>query len=78
MEIVRKMVGHTFPQVAAPGTIRGDYSFDSAYVSNLGKRTTRNVVHASGTPEEAEFERKLWFREKEIYEYKRAGEEIFF
>ncbi len=76
VEIVRKMVGHTFPQVAAPGTIRGDYSIDSAMVANLAKRVTRNLVHASGTAEEAEFERKLWFKEKEIYDYKRVGEDL--
>jgi len=69
--VVRKIAGSTFPADAAPGTIRGDYSLDSAYHSNLQKRTTRNVVHASGTKEEAEFERKLWFKEKEIYSYKR-------
>lgn len=69
--VVRKIVGSTFPADAAPGTIRGDYSLDSAYHSNLQKRTTQNVVHASGTPDEAEFERKLWFKEKEIYSYEK-------
>ena len=67
--IVRKIVGHTFPSEAIPGTIRGDYSLDSAYESNIAKRTTKNLVHASGTREEAEFERKLWFKENEIYSY---------
>ncbi len=67
--IVRKIVGHTFPSEALPGTIRGDFSLDSAYESNVAKRTTRNLVHASGTKEEAEFERKLWFKEEEIYSY---------
>lgn len=67
--IVRKMVGSTFPSEALPGTIRGDYSLDSAYESNLQKRTTRNMVHASGKKEEAEFEIKLWFKEDEIYSY---------
>lgn len=67
VSIVRKMVGHTFPSEALPGTIRGDYALDSAYLSNVEKRTTQNIVHASGNREEAEFERKLWFREDEIY-----------
>jgi nucleoside-diphosphate kinase len=67
--LVRKIVGHTFPAEALPGTIRGDFALDSAYVSNLQKRTTQNIVHASGNVEEAEFERKLWFRENEIYSY---------
>lgn len=67
--IVRKMVGHTFPSEALPGTIRGDYALDSAYLSNLQKRTTTNIVHASGSKEEAEFEKKLWFKEDEIFKY---------
>ncbi len=67
--LVRKIVGHTFPAEALPGTIRGDYSLDSAYESNIAKRTTKNLVHASGTIEEAKFERKLWFKEEEIYSY---------
>jgi nucleoside-diphosphate kinase len=67
--LVRKIVGHTFPAEALPGTIRGDFALDSAYVSNLQKRTTQNIVHASGNVEEAEFEKKLWFKEDEIYSY---------
>jgi nucleoside-diphosphate kinase len=74
IEIVRKMAGHTFPQAASPGTIRGDFSIDSAMVANLAKRATQNLIHASGNKEEAEFERKLWFKEKDIYKYRLAGE----
>jgi len=69
VEIVRKIVGHTFPANAAPGTIRGDYSVESAFTANTKGRTVENLIHASGTPEEAKFERKLWFREEEIYKY---------
>jgi len=69
IEIVRKMVGHTFPSEATPGTIRGDHALDSAYFANVTKRSTENLIHASGTPEEAKFERKLWFKEEEIYIY---------
>jgi len=68
VELVRKVVGYTFPFDALPGTIRGDYGFDS-YYANLEKRTADSIVHASGNVKEAEFERKLWFRENEIYEY---------
>jgi nucleoside-diphosphate kinase len=67
--LVRKIVGHTFPAEALPGTIRGDFALDSAYLSSIQKRTTQNVVHASGSVPEAEFERKLWFKEGEIYTY---------
>lgn len=67
--LVRKIVGFTFPSDAIPGTIRGDFALDSAYESNLQKRATENLIHASGNEEEAEFERKLWFKEKDIYSY---------
>jgi len=69
VEVVRKIVGHTFPAEALPGTIRGDYAIESSYQANTQRRVVRNLVHASGNKEEAEFERKLWFKEKEIYDY---------
>ncbi len=77
IQIVRKMVGSTFPDSAVPGTIRGDYSYDSAMESNIRKRTTRNLVHASGNKEDASFERKLWFKEEEIYNYETLAEKFF-
>lgn len=75
IEAVRKIVGHTFPSEALPGTIRGDYSIDSAFNANVGKRTVQNLIHASGSKEEAGFEKKLWFKKGEIYSYKRSNEE---
>lgn len=75
VELVRKFVGPTYPLNAAPGTIRGDYHYDSPFLSNFGQRSVENLVHASGTVEEAEFEKKLWFKDSEIHNYKRAGEE---
>jgi len=69
VSLVRKITGFTFPSDALPGTIRGDSALDSAYESNLQKRATGNLLHASGTVKEAEFERKLWFKEKDIYKY---------
>ena len=74
--VVRKIVGPTFPSDALPGTIRGDYSFDSAHFANEKKRVAKNLIHASGSVEEAEFERQLWFHEDEIYSYKRSEEEV--
>jgi hypothetical protein len=38
----------------------------------------KNLIHASGSVEEAEFERQLWFHEDEIYAYKRSEEETMF
>lgn len=61
IETVRKLVGNTLPVAAAPGTIRGDYSSDSPDLANDEMRPVYNLVHASGDPEEAEREIKLWF-----------------
>jgi len=69
IEVVRKLAGFTLPSKAAPGTIRGDYSFDSSSMANLAKRPIRNLLHASGDAEEAAFEINLWFRDNELYEY---------
>lgn len=74
IEIVRKIVGSTYPQTAPPGTIRGDFSYDSPLLSNLKRRSVYNLIHASGGPEEAEFEKQLWFKKDEIHSYKRVEE----
>ena len=66
------------PSKGEMGTIRGDYSVDSAVLANAQKRGIRNLVHASGNLAEAEAEIKLWFTESEIHEYKRAEEDIMF
>lgn len=75
VEQVRMMAGPTLPSSAPPGTIRGDYSIDSPDFANAQKRGVANLVHASGTPEEAQFEKELWFHKDEIQDYKRVGEE---
>lgn len=69
VELVRKLVGHTLPLKAQPGTIRGDFSFDSSALANENKRPIRNLIHASGNAEEAEFEINLWFRPEELFDY---------
>lgn len=66
VEVVRKMVGGTEPKTAAPGTIRGDYahvSFRHADEKGIG---VFNLIHASGSPEEAEAEIAVWFRPEEL------------
>lgn len=78
VEMVRKIVGGTLPSQADMGTLRGDYSVDSAVLANAQKRGVRNIVHASGNIAEAEAEIALWFSLKEIHEYKRAEEDIMF
>mgnify|MGYP001568102382 CR=1 FL=1 len=76
IDVVRKMVGDSLLTKAVPGSIRGDFTVDIPILANLRKRPMRSIVHASGNVEEAEFEKKLWFKEKEIYDYKRAGEDL--
>ncbi|MFO0703358.1 MAG: nucleoside-diphosphate kinase [Patescibacteria group bacterium] len=75
VELVRKLCGHTLPLKSAPGTIRGDYSFDSSALANFGKRPIKNLMHASGNLDEAKFEVDLWFTKDEISSYKRVEEE---
>jgi nucleoside-diphosphate kinase len=65
--IIRKLVGHTYPELASPGTIRGDFSFESPLLANSKSRSIHNLIHASGTVSEAKFERELWFKENEIF-----------
>jgi nucleoside-diphosphate kinase len=76
VELVRKICGHTLPLLSAPGTIRGDYSYDSAALANKGQRAIKNLIHASGTVEEAEYEIPLWFAKSDISSYKRTDEDI--
>ncbi len=78
VEMVRKLIGSTMPSAAEMGTVRGDYSVDSAVLANAQKRGIRNLVHASGNVAEAEAELKLWFKNEEIHSYVRAEEDIMF
>ena len=78
IQVVRKIVGATRPFDAAPGTIRGDFSTDSPELANTLKRPLRNLVHASDSPETAEFEIGFWFSKEEIYSYRRADENIIY
>lgn len=63
---VRAITGYTDPASAEKGTIRGDLGEDSILKANKEKRPVKNLVHASGTPEEAEREIDIWFSLGEI------------
>jgi len=78
VSITRKIVGATLPVFAAPGTIRGDFSADAPTVANAGRRPVRNLIHASGSVEEAAHEVALWFTPAEIFVYRRADEDVLF
>jgi len=66
IERLRSLVGNTVPTKANPGTIRGDFSLDSAILANMNGRAISNLVHASGNAEEASYEIDLWFRKEEL------------
>lgn len=70
VEVVRKMVGATEPKSAAPGTIRGDYAHVSYGQADASGKGIFNLIHASGTPEEAEVEIAVWFKPEELVSHK--------
>jgi len=74
IDMVRKLSGHTIPSMADVGTIRGDYSMESAVSANKGKRAIMNLIHASETPEEAEHEIAHWFKPEQIHAFKSSAE----
>lgn len=51
VQVVRLLIGSTAGFIADPGTIRGDFSCSQRH----------NIVHASSSAEEAEYELRLWF-----------------
>lgn len=75
VENVVNIAGPTMPVAAPPGTIRGDFSSDSAAYANDEQRGVTNLVHISATVEEANYEKMLWFTPEEILSYKTAEEQ---
>lgn len=55
----RQMMGKTNPKDAAPGTIRGDFA------TSVGM----NIIHGSDSPESAEREINLFFKQEEVTSY---------
>jgi nucleoside-diphosphate kinase len=76
--IVRKITGGTEPLTAAIGSIRGDFLVDSYEVSDVDVRAIRNLVHAAGSPAEAEQEIPHWFKEEELLSYTHHQEKILY
>jgi nucleoside-diphosphate kinase len=71
---VRKLVGSTYPDQAAPGTIRGDLAHQSKAYANANRIAVANLVHASGNPEEAQHEISVWFSADELHDYPIAAQ----
>ena len=61
---IRQTVGSTNPLDASPGTIRHD----------LAILTSRNLIHASDSSENAENEIALWFNPSEIFTWKQNND----
>jgi len=76
--IVRKITGGTEPLTSDVGTIRGDFVLDSYQMSDSDGRSVRNLIHASGSVEEAVNEIKHWFKKEELIEYRLVGEQILY
>ena len=73
-DMVRKMAGKTSPAMSEMGTIRGDFSADSALAANMEKRAIYNLIHASETEEEAAHEIEHWGMKAKMHPYKRIEE----
>lgn len=74
---IRLMVGATEPASSAPGTIRGDFAHQSYPApGEPDDKPIRNLIHASGSSEEALTEVKLWFNDDEIIEYGKITDEL--
>ncbi|MFP5181749.1 nucleoside-diphosphate kinase [Bacillus altitudinis] len=56
VDVTRQMIGKTNPKEALPGTIRGDY----------GLTVGKNIIHGSDSPESAEREINLFFKQEEL------------
>lgn len=76
VELIRKVVGHTLPLLSPPGTIRGDFAYDSSFLANKAGRAIKNLIHASGNGEEANYEIPLWFSKEQIFKYERVEEKV--
>jgi len=64
ISICRKMMGATFGSNAEAGTIRGDFGVSNSF----------NLIHGSDSPEAAERELSLFFKDGEVQQWERAGE----
>ncbi|HEY4602511.1 MAG TPA: nucleoside-diphosphate kinase [Cerasibacillus sp.] len=64
IKTARTMMGATNPAEALPGTIRGDFGV------TIGK----NVIHGSDSPDSAEREINLFFKEEELVSYKKQDQ----
>ena len=77
-KIVKKLTGGTEPLTSDVGTIRGDFVLDSYAMSDESGRSVRNILHCSGSLEDAEKEIGHWFKPEEVINYKLVQEGILY
>lgn len=78
VELVRKVTGGTEPRGAQVGTIRGDFVVDSYVMSDNDDRAVRNLIHGSGSVDEANMEIPHWFAPNELFSYKVNHESVIY
>ncbi len=78
VKIVRKLGGGTEPLSSDVGTIRGDFVLDSYQMADVDGRAVRNILHMSGSVDEANAEIKHWFTDAELVDYRIIHEEILY
>lgn len=76
--VVRKITGGTEPLTSDVGTIRGDFTIDSYELADVDGRSVRNLIHSSGSIEDAQKEINHWFKDGELVNYKLIGEAILY
>ncbi|MFC1598573.1 nucleoside-diphosphate kinase [Patescibacteria group bacterium] len=79
VKLGRKITGGTEPLGAADmGTVRGDFSLESYQLADGAERAIVNLVHASGSPEEADKEIDLWFNKEDVLDYKLVRDTLLY
>ena len=68
VEIAHHMAGATNGRMAAPGTIRGDYSVS----------IQENIVHTSDAVENAKLEIARFFKEDEIFDFNQLSNSVLY
>ena len=77
--VIKKLVGGTEPLTSDVGTIRGDFSNDSYFISEHDQRgSVRNLVHCTDDVAEYEREVNIWFKPEEVINYRHIQEEMLY
>lgn len=56
VQVMRDLMGDTYPEKAKPGTIRADFM-----IKNIDKTVVKNTIHGSDSVKSAERELKIFF-----------------